>query len=127
MERDNDMEYHINESEYRFMEILWETEPASSMELVHICGERLNWKKSTTYTVIRNLSDKQVICNDHTIVRALVSRECIQCQESRSFLKKRFGGSLPSFITAYLKERKLTKEEAQRLQKLIQEATDEVL
>ncbi|MDE7312122.1 MAG: BlaI/MecI/CopY family transcriptional regulator [Eubacterium sp.] len=119
------MEYHINESEYRFMEVLWEVGPASSMELVRICEKRLNWKKSTTYTVIRNLSEKQAVCNDHTTVRPLVSRESMQKQESHSFLTKRFGGSLPSFLMAYLKDRKLTKEEALRLQKLIQDAAED--
>ena len=55
------MGYHISDSEYRFMEILWEEEPVSSMELVRLCSNLLNWKKSTTYTVIRNLSEKQIV------------------------------------------------------------------
>ncbi len=118
-------EHHISESEYRFMEILWEEEPVSSMALVQLCGERLNWKKSTTYTVIRKLSEKQIVCSENTIVRALVSRDCIQKQESGRFLERIFGGSLPSFITAYLQDRKLTTEEAARLQQLIQDATEE--
>lgn len=119
------MEYHISESEYRFMEILWEEEPVSSMELVRLCGERLNWKKSTTYTVIRKLSEKQIVSSENTIVRTLVSRNCIQRQESNHILNRKFGGSLPSFITAYLQDKKLTKEEAERLQKLIQDATED--
>ena len=121
------MEYHINESEYRFMEILWDAEPVSSTELVKLCAGQLNWKKSTTYTVIRNLSDKKIICNDHAIVRTLVSREAVQKQESHNFLKKKFGGSLPSFITAYLRDKKLTKEEAERIQRMIQDAVDDSL
>ncbi len=102
------MTYHINESEYRLMEILWEEEPVNSMELVRICASRLDWKKSTTYTVIRKLSQKQ-----------------IQKQESNEFLKRKFGGSLPSFITAYLQDKKLTKDEAEKLKKLIQDAAED--
>ena len=119
------MTYHINESEYRFMEILWEEEPVNSMELVRICAQRLDWKKSTTYTVIRKLSQKQIVSNEHAVVRALVSRDCIQKQESNDFLNRKFGGSLPSFVAAYLQDKKLTKEEAQDLKKLIQDAAEE--
>ena len=119
------MEYHINESEYRFMEILWEEEPVISTDLVQVCKEKLNWKKSTTYTVIRKLSEKKIVSNEQTVVRTLVSRDSIQRQESNNFLTKKFGGSLPSFINAYLQDKKLTKEEAQRLQKLIEDATEE--
>jgi len=119
------VEYPISESEYRFMEILWEQEPVSSMELVRFCRERLNWKKSTTYTVIRKLSDKKIVSSENTIVRSLVSRDCMQKQESDRFLKRKFGGSLPSFITAYLQDRKLTKEEAEHLQKLIRDVTED--
>lgn len=119
------MEYHINESEYRFLDILWDAEPVNSMELVRLCQERLGWKKSTTYTVIRNLSDKQIVRNDAAVVRALVSRDEVQRQESREFLDKKFRGSLPAFIAAFLKEERLTKEEAEDLQKLIDSAVEE--
>ena len=118
------MAYHINESEYRFMEILWEEAPVNSMELVRICAERLDWKKSTTYTVIRKLCQKQAVKNEDAVVCPLVTRDCIQKQESNDFLNKKFGGSLPSFINAYLKDKKLTKDEAEKLKKLIQEAEE---
>lgn len=119
------MDYHINESEYRFMDILWDEEPIHSMELVRLCRERLGWKKSTTYTVIRNLSEKQVVVNDNAVVRALVSRKNIQRKESREFLDRKFNGSLPAFIAAFLQEETLTKEEARELQKLIDRAVEE--
>lgn len=119
------MKYHINESEYRFMEILWENEPVNSMELVRICEKRLEWKKSTTFTVLRKLCQKNIVSNENTVVRALVSQEDIQKQESHDFLDKKFGGSLPSFITAYLQDKKLTKEEAEKIKKMIQEASED--
>lgn len=88
------MDYHINESEYRLMDILWDAEPVNSMELVGLCREQLGWKKSTTYTVLRNLGEKQIVRNENAVVQALVSRDEIQRQESRDFLKKKFRGSL---------------------------------
>lgn len=118
------MDYHINESEYRLMDILWDVQPINSMELVGLCGERLGWKKSTTYTVLRNLGEKRILQNENAVVQALVSRGEIQRQESRDFLKKKFRGSLPAFIAAFLQEEKLTKKEAEELQELINQASE---
>ncbi len=118
------MKYQINESEYRFMDVLWDREPVSSTELVKSCMEKLGWKKSTTYTVIKKLSEKGVVSNENAVVRALVKRKQIQKQESAEFLEKKFKGSLPAFLTAFLQDRKLTKEEAEKLQKMIDEAIE---
>ena len=68
------MDYHINESEYRLMDILWDVQPINSMELVGLCREQLGWKKSTTYTVLRNLGEKQILRNENAVVQALVCR-----------------------------------------------------
>lgn len=119
------MEYHINESEYRFLDILWDTEPIPSMELVKVCLEKLGWKKPTTYTVIRNLSEKGIVSNENAVVRSLVSRDNIQRQESDEFLQKKFKGSLPAFVAAFLQGRKLTQEEAEQIQKMIDDAVEE--
>ena len=72
----------IFESEYRFCEILWENEPVTSSELVRLCREKLDWKKSTTYTVIRRLSERGVLKNENSIVTALVSKADVQSAES---------------------------------------------
>ena len=114
----------IFESEYRFCQILWEHEPVNSTELVRLCQGALGWKKSTTYTVLRNLGQKQILQNENAVVQALVSRGEIQRQESRDFLKKKFRGSLPAFIAAFLQEEKLTKKEAEELQELINQASE---
>lgn len=119
------MNYHINESEYRLMDILWDVEPVNSMELVGLCRERLGWKKSTTYTILRGLGEKQIVRNENATVRTLVSRGQIQRQESKEFLEKKFRGSLPAFIAAFLQEEKLTKKEARELQELINQAAEE--
>ena len=79
---------------------------------------------STTYTVLRNLGEKQILRNENAVVQALVSRGEIQRQESRDFLKKKFRGSLPAFIAAFLQEEKLTKKEAEELQELINQASE---
>ncbi len=115
----------MNESEYRFLTVLWETEPVSSPELVLICSGRLGWKKSTTYTVIKRLCEKRIVENQSTIVTALVSKEEIDRQESEAFLKNNFHGSVPAFLAAFLKDRKLTKEEAEKIKALIEEIPDD--
>ncbi|HOM02409.1 MAG TPA: BlaI/MecI/CopY family transcriptional regulator [Acetivibrio sp.] len=118
------MKYYLNDSEYRFMCIVWDVEPINSMELVKICYEKLGWKKSTTFTVIRNLCKKEILSNENAVVKALVSRDSIQKQEVRDFLDKKFQGSLPAFISAFLQDKKLTREEAEYLQRLIDDTRE---
>lgn len=95
----------IFESEYRFCEILWEHEPVQSSELVKLCAEKLKWKKSTTYTVIKRLSERDVIKSENAVVTSLVSRKQAQISEGRELLNNRFSGSLPQFIAAFAKSR----------------------
>lgn len=120
------MIYHINESEYRLMDILWDAEPVNSMKLVGLCQERLGWKKSTTYTILRGLREKQLVKNEKATVETLVTRSEIERHESREFLNKKFRGSLPAFVAAFLQDEKLTPDEAKELQALIDQATKEV-
>lgn len=112
----------VFESEYRFCLILWEHEPVSSTELVRLCAEQLGWKKSTTYTVIKRLSERGVLKTENAVVTALVSRDEVQRAESREFLDRTFGGSLPQFLTAFTGHAKLKEEEIEALQKLIDES-----
>lgn len=95
----------IFESEYRFCEILWENEPVTSSELVRLCSERLEWKKSTTYTVIRRLSERGVLKSEGTVVTSLVSKEEVQSAESAEVVERTFSGSLPSFIAAFARRK----------------------
>ena len=115
------MEYKIIESEYRFLTILWENEPVESPKLVKLCEEALGWKKSTTYTVIKNLSLKGIIENVNTIVRSVVPREEIVKQESEHFLERTFNGDVMGVFAHFLKDRKLSREEAERIRKMIEE------
>ena len=112
----------IYESEYRFLQILWKQEPAASPELVKLCGERLGWKKSTTYTVIRKLAEKGIVKSEKTIVRTLVTKEEVDRQAGEELLERTCQGNIPAFFAAFLKDRKLTEEEATKLRRLIDEA-----
>ena len=109
----------IYEGEYRFYEILWEREPVKSAELVKLCNERLGWKKSTTYTVIRRLCERQLIKLEDTVVTALYTKEQVQIAESASVVEKAFSGSLPDFVAAFAKSRELEEDEIRELQSFI--------
>lgn len=111
----------IYDSEYRFCQILWDHEPVSSGELVRLCQQELNWKKSTTYTVIKRLTERGIVKTEHAVVSSLVSRQQVQQQESRAFVQRAFGGSLPDFLAAFTGGRRLTEEEAAQLRRLIDE------
>ena len=109
----------IFESEYRFCLILWEHEPIKSSELVALCREQLGWKPTTTYTVIKRLSERGVLKNENTIVTALVTKEEVQAAEIDEMVEKTFEGSLPAFIAAFTKHRKMSKKEIDAVQQMI--------
>jgi BlaI family penicillinase repressor len=109
----------VFESEYRFCLILWEHEPVKSSELVALCREQLGWKPTTTYTVIKRLSERGVLVNENSVVRALVTKDEVQASEIDELVEKRFGGSLPAFIAAFAKNRRLSKSELDEVQRMI--------
>lgn len=109
----------IFESEYRFCLILWEHEPVSSRELSELCKEKLGWSKTTTYTVIKRLSDRGVVKNENTIVTSLVSKDEAQMAEIDELVEKKFEGSLPAFIAAFAKSKKLSEDEIAEIQRII--------
>ena len=108
----------VFESEYRFCLILWEHEPVKSSELVALCREKLGWKPTTTYTVIKRLSERGVLKNENTIVTSLVSKDEVQAAEIDELVEKTFEGSLPAFA-AFTRHRQLTREEADEVQEMI--------
>lgn len=107
------------DSDYKFMIIVWEHAPVTSGELVKLCRETLGWKKSTTYTTIKKLSEKGYIQNENAIVSVLIPKEEAQANESTTFVDRTFGGSLPHFIAAFLNGRSISDEEARRIRKMI--------
>ena len=109
----------VFESEYRFCLILWEHEPIKSRDLVDLCKEQLDWKPTTTYTVIKRLSERGVLKNENTIVTSLVSKDEVQAQELDDMLERTFEGSLPAFIAAFTKRQTLSASEIDEVQKMI--------
>lgn len=109
----------VYESEYRFCLILWEHEPVKSKELVRLCQEQLGWKSTTTYTVIKRLSERGVLKNENTVVTSLVSKDQVQAAELDEFVEKTFEGSLPAFVAAFTKHQKISKDEIDAVQAMI--------
>ena len=109
----------IFESEYRFCLILWEQEPVKSSELVRLCQERLGWKPTDNYTVIKRMSERGVVKNENSVVTALVSREQVQAAEIDELVEKKFGGSLPAFVAAFTKHGRITEKEIDQVQRMI--------
>lgn len=90
------------DAEFKFLDIIWGIEPVNSTELSKICFQKLGWKKSTTYTMIRKLSQRGILKNEKTIVTSLVKREEIQKYESEELIEKSFDNSLPAFLATFL-------------------------
>lgn len=115
----------LADGEYRFAEIIWEFEPINSTELVKICGDRLGWKKATVYTVLRKLCEKGIMKNEEATVTSIIAKEEIQKNASIDFMEKNFNNSIPAFLSAFLKDRKLSSKEAAEIQKLIEGASND--
>lgn len=109
----------VFESEYRFCLILWEHEPVKSSDLVALCRDQLGWKPTTTYTVIKRLSERGVVKNENTVVSALVTKDEVQAAEIDEMVEKTFEGSLPAFVAAFTKHRKLSAAEIDAVQQMI--------
>ena len=106
--------------ESRFAEMIWEREPVSSTELVRLAQQELDWKKSTTYTVLRRLCERGIFQNQDGIVTSLISRQEFYAVRSEQFVEETFSGSLPAFLTAFTTRKKLSDEELAELEALIQ-------
>jgi len=113
----------LNNGEYKFIDIIWDSEPVNSTELVKLCADKLGWKKSTTYTMLRKLAEHGFVKNENAMVTTLVKREQIQRYEAETLINKVFHGSVPSFFVSFLQSRTLTETEANELQRLIKEAS----
>lgn len=109
----------IHEGEYRFCLIMWEHEPVTGVELVKLCQDQLGWKKSTTYTVIKRLSERGVLQNNNGTITSLVSKDEAQAYEIGELVEKKFEGSLPAFVAAFTKHQKISEEELDEVQRMI--------
>ena len=109
----------IHEGEYRFCLIMWEHEPVSSLELVRLCQEKLDWKRTTTYTVIKRLGDRGVLKLENGMVTALISKEEAESAEIDTFVESKFGGSLPAFVAAFTKRKDVSEKDLDEMQRMI--------
>lgn len=113
------VELKLGVVESKFADIIWENEPLSTAELVRICEEKLNWKRTTTYTVLKRLSQRGLFVNQSGTVTAVISREEFYATCSEKFVEESFAGSLPAFLAAFTSQKKLTADEVEQIQKLI--------
>ena len=119
------MDHKLCESDYRFMTIVWDNAPLSSHQLVQLCQQKLGWKKSTTYTVLKKLCEKGYADNTASTITARIGREDVQKSASQQFVDHTFAGSLPGFLTAFLGGRTLSAREAEELKALIDRHKEE--
>lgn len=112
-------EYKLGEIEAIFADIIWTHEPVSSRRLTELAEERLNWKRTTTYTILKRLCDRGLFQNEGGCVTSLVSREEFYARQSEMFVEETFHGSLPAFLAAFSSRKKLSGAEIEELQKLI--------
>ena len=105
----------------RFADLVWANEPVASGELVKICEKELEWKKSTTYTVLRKLCEKGLFKNEDGKVTSLISKDEFYSAKSKQIVEDSYSGSLPAFIAAFISNKKLTAKEADEIQKMIDE------
>jgi BlaI family penicillinase repressor len=114
-------EYRLAECEEKFAELIWQNEPIGSGDLVKLCAKEMNWKKSTTYTVLKKLCEKGIFQNENAVVSSLITRDEYYSKQSIRFVEDTFGGSLPKFLTAFICGKKISKQQAEELKRLIDE------
>ena len=116
---------NLTSAEERLAEIIWNEAPLSSPELVSLAERLLDWKKSTTYTVLRKLCDKDVFKNENARVSVLLTRNELITRESHRFVEDAFGGSLPRFIATFISGKKISRDQAEEIRRLIEENENE--
>jgi predicted transcriptional regulator len=111
----------LAKSEEKFAELIWHNEPIGSGDLVKLCEKEMNWKKSTTYTVLKKLCEKEIFKNENAVVSSLITEDEYYANQSICFVEDVFGGSLPKFLAAFIGGKKLSKNQVEELTKLIDE------
>ena len=114
-------EYKLGEMETRFAQMIWAQEPVASGELVKQCQQAFGWKKSTTYTMLKRLCQRGLFENSAGLVRALMTQADYQARQSEQFVEETFAGSLPRFLAAFARRKKLNAHEIAEIKRLIDE------
>ena len=112
-------EYRLGEAEAIFADLIWNSEPLTSRRLSELAEEALGWKRTTTYTVLKRLCDRGLFQNQGSTVTSLVTKAEFQAHQSERFVEETFSGSLPAFIAAFSRQKKLSRKEIEELQNLI--------
>lgn len=118
-------EYSLGTIEGRFADIIWEKEPISMNELIKICEKEFGWKRTTTYTVLKRLSQKRIFQNESGMVTSLLSKQDFFACQSEQYVENSFGGSLPGFLAAFTRRKKLSKTDIENLKKIIDSCDNE--
>ena len=118
-------EIRLCDSEYRFLQVVWEAAPVPSGRLAELCRQQLGWIKSTVYTVLKKMCKKGLLQNENALVMVLVPRERVTASEAEQFVDRTFGGSLPGFLAAFMSGKKLTAREAEEVKRLIDQYREE--
>lgn len=113
--------YKLGKMEQRFANIIWEKAPIQTRDLIVLCAEEFDWKRTTTYTMLRRLIDRGIFKNDDGKVMVLIKKEDFLAGKGQEFLEESFEGSLPRFLTAFTRQKKLSEKEIQEIQKIIDE------
>ncbi|MDD2211792.1 MAG: BlaI/MecI/CopY family transcriptional regulator [Clostridia bacterium] len=114
-------EYKLTESEAKVADLIWQNEPIGSGDLVKLCKKEMNWKKSTTYTVLKKLCEKGFFQNENAVVTSIINKDEFYSIQSQQFVEDTFGGSLPKFLAAFISSKKLNEQEVKQLKKLIED------
>ncbi len=113
-------DWKLGPIETRFAEIIWQNAPLTTAQLIAICARELGWKRTTTYTVLKKLSEKGLFRTEDSMVTALVTRQEFEAKQSQQFVEETFSGSLPAFVAAFASQKKLSDSEIDQLQALIE-------
>ena len=105
--------------ETRFAEIIWANAPLSTNQLIKLCADELEWKRTTTYTVLKKLCEKGIFQTENSLVTVVISKHEFEGMQSEQFVEETFKGSLPAFLTAFNSRKKLSDQEIDEIQKLI--------
>ncbi len=111
--------YKLGEMEQKFADLIWENEPISSRRLTELCEKAFSWKRTTTYTMLKRLCEREIFQNDRGTVTSLMSKSEFGAAQGEQFLTETFDGSLPRFLAAFTRRKKLSEKEIKEIQKLI--------